>query len=156
MSAKKWQPPVRIADALASTFARLGVEARLREHEIFRVWPEVVGDAVARHAEPVSLKQGRLVVHVTDSVWLHQLSMLRRRLLEALRTRLGSPVHEIALRIGEVAPRPVAPLPSTVPSPSRIPASRLAEIDMMLSPVGDEELRGAFRRLLLRHERLAR
>jgi hypothetical protein len=148
---------VRIADALAATFSRLGMEGRLREHEIFRVWPEVVGDTIARHAEAVSLKQARLLVHVTDPVWLHQLSMMRPRLLEALRERLGpNAVQEILLRIGDVSPRPdrSPALRREIPPPPD--PRRLAEIETLLSPLKDDEARAAFRRLLLRHDRLGR
>jgi hypothetical protein len=150
----KWRQPVRIADALSSAFARLGVEARLREHEVFRVWDSVVGATIARHAEPQGVKRGRLLIHVTDPVWLHQLSMMRHRLLDALRERLGPAVRELVFRIGDVSPRPeVAAEPEpTVGLPPD--PRRLAEIETILAPVKDEPAREAFRRLLLRHDRL--
>jgi predicted nucleic acid-binding Zn ribbon protein len=150
----KWRNPVRIADAIAGMFARLGIEARLREHEVFRVWPAAVGPAIARHAEPQSLKQGRLLVHATDSVWLHQLSMMRHRILDALNGRLGAgSVRELVLRVGEVAPHPG---PAPAPSSASVPPDpvRLQEIEIMLAPLKDEETRAAFRRLLLRHDEI--
>jgi hypothetical protein len=149
---RKWRKPVPIGEALSSTFARLGVEARVREHEVFRIWPSVVGEAIARHTEPQGLKQGRLVVHVTDPVWLHHLSMMRHRILEAMRERMGATaVREVVLRIGEVSMRPaIAPARSEpVPPPDPV---RLAEIETIVAPVKDEEARQAFRRLLLRHD----
>ncbi len=152
MTERKWRKPVPIAEALSSAFARLGVEARLREHEVFRVWPVVVGEGIARHAEPQGLKQGRLLVHVTDSVWLHHLSMMRHRILQAMRERLGAAaVSELVLRIGEVTARPAAPAAPSEAPPLPDPR-RLAEIETILAPLKDEEAKQAFRRLLLRNE----
>ncbi len=152
MKERKWRKPVPIAEALSSTFARLGVEGRLREHEVFRVWPGVVGEGIARHAEPQSLKQGRLLVHVTDPVWLHHLSMMRHRILQAMRERLGeAAVREVVLRIGEVTPRSAGPPEPAEPAAPPDPV-RLAEIETILAPLADGEAREAFRRLLLRHE----
>ncbi|MFB3819387.1 MAG: DUF721 domain-containing protein [Candidatus Methylomirabilales bacterium] len=150
----KWRNPIRIGDAITGTFARLGIEARLREHEVFRAWPAAVGGTIARHAEPQSLKNGRLLVHVTDPVWLHQLHMMRRRILDALNARLGAgSVRELVLRVGEVAPRPPeAPAPSSAATPPD--PVRLREIETMLAPLKDEETRAAFRRLLLRHDEM--
>jgi hypothetical protein len=150
----KWRNPVRIADALRSALARLGVEARLREHEIFRIWASVVGEAIARHAEPQGVKHGRLLVHVTDPVWLHQLSMMRHRILAALRERLGPAVRELVLRVGEVSPRPPGPGEPEAAAVTPPDPRRLAEIETMLAPLKDEPAKQAFRRLLLRHERL--
>lgn len=150
----QWRNPVRIADAITGTFARLGIEARLREHEVFRVWPAAVGAAIARHAEPQSLKQGRLLVHATDSVWLHQLSMMRHRIVDALNGRLGAgSVRELVLRVGEVSSQPSAPPPPARPNLPLDPV-RLQEIETMLAPLKDEETRAAFRRLLLRHDEM--
>jgi hypothetical protein len=153
----KWRNPVRIADAVTATFSRLGLEPRLREHAIFRVWPAVVGQAIARHAAPESLRNARLLIHVTDPIWLHHLSMMRHRILEALRVRLGpSAVRELVLRIGEVSP---PPSPSAAPAGERAAppdAARLAEIEAIVAPVKDDEAREAFRRLLLRRERAGR
>jgi predicted nucleic acid-binding Zn ribbon protein len=145
---------VRIAEALSSALARLGVEPRLREHEVFRIWASVVGEAIARHAEPQGLKHGRLLVHVTDPIWLHQLSMMRHRILEVLRARLGPAVRELVLRIGEVSPRPAGPGQPEVVAVAPPDPRRLAEIETILAPLKDEPARQAFRRLLLRHERL--
>jgi hypothetical protein len=151
---KKWRDPIRISDAITGTFARLGIEARLREHEVFRVWPAAVGAVIARHAEPQSLKQGRLLVHATDPVWLHQLHMMRHRILDALNARLGAgSVREVVLRVGEVSARP-APAASSPGPPAPPDPVRLQEIETMLAPLKDEETRAAFRRLLLRHDEM--
>lgn len=47
--------------------------ARLDGARIFDVWLEVAGPEVARHAEPVRLHGGVLVIRAVDAAWASQL-----------------------------------------------------------------------------------
>jgi hypothetical protein len=153
MSRPGWRQPVPMADAVSSALQRLGLEARVRQHDIWRIWPSVVGQQIARHAQPYSVSQGRLIVHVTDSVWLHHLSMMRHHLVSALNERLApAAIREMFLRVGEVPEIPVGPGPResrSAPAGGVDPA-RTAEIDDALAPLGDAPFRDALRRLWLR------
>jgi Dna[CI] antecedent, DciA len=156
MSRPGWRQPVKIADAVASTLQRLGVEGRVRQHEIWRVWPAVVGSQIAQHAQPHAFWHGRMVIHVTDSVWLHHLSMLRHRLMAALNEQLKpAEIREIVLRVGEVATAPIGPSPRPAPPEptSAIDPALLAEIERALAPLGDVPFRDALRQLWLRASR---
>jgi hypothetical protein len=157
MSRPAWRPPVKIADAVSAALQRLGLETRIRQHDIWRVWPLVVGLQIARHAQPHSVWHGRLIVHVTDSVWLHHLSMMRHRLLAALNEKCASvEIREIVLRIGEVAAVPMGPGPKADPLTEPllgIDPVRVAEIDETLASLGDAPFRDALRRLWLRASR---
>jgi predicted nucleic acid-binding Zn ribbon protein len=153
MSRPPWRQPVRAADALSAAFQRLGLMDRLRQHELWRVWPGVVGPHIARHAQPKEIRHGRLVVHVTDPVWLHQLSMMRHRLVDALNERLGRHVvREMALRIGEVPEMPSVsgPAPSGPGGDVHPDPERLASIEALLAPLGDAPFREELFRLLVR------
>jgi nucleoside-diphosphate-sugar epimerase len=155
MSRSAWRQPVKIADAVSATLQRLGVEGRIRQHEIWRVWPAVVGPQIAQHAQPHAVWQGRLIVHVTDSVWLHHLSMLRHRLVAALNEQLKpAEVREMVLRVGEVTVVPTPPPAWLAPSRGDDPA-RVAEIEKALASLGDAPFRDALRRLWLRAAREA-
>ena len=152
MTRSAWRRPVRISEALSAAFRRLGLEERIRQHEIWRVWTSVVGPQIAQHAQPHGIWQGRLVVHVSDSVWLHHLSMMKHRLIPALNEKLQiSVVREMVLRIGEIPVLP--PPPSVSPEADRgSPAdpAQMARIEALLAPLGDAPFREALRRLLLR------
>ncbi len=153
MSRPPWRQPVRAAEALTAAFQRLGLVDRLRQHELWRIWTNVVGPHIARHAQPREIRHGRLVVHVTDPIWLHQLSMMRHRLVVALNERLGSPVvREMALRIGEVLEVPSMSLPASIPEEERVSPDpeRLARIEALLAPLGDAPFRDDLFRLLSR------
>ena len=150
MTRAGWRPPVRMADAVTRTLEMLGLGPGVRQREIWRVWGELVGPQIARHAQPRAITRGRLVVHVTDPVWLHQLSMLRHRLIATLRESLGeSVVREIVLRIGEVEDVPV-PETSMPPAEAPVEPSRRAEIQELAGSLGDAPCRDALEHLMVR------
>jgi len=147
---RAWKPPVRVAEAVQQTLARLGLEEGVRQREIWRLWDSVVGSQIARHAQPHLVTRGRLVVHVTDSVWLHQLSMMRHRLLAALQeAQGGAGIREVVLRVGEVEPPlvPAEPLPEPE---APLDPERRAAIRELAGSLGDAPCREALERLMTR------
>ena len=157
MSRSAWRQPVRIADAISGAFQRLGLVNRFRQSEIWSVWPMVVGPQIARHAQPHVISHGRLIVHVTDPVWLHHLSMMRPRVIAALNEKLRtSAVRELILRVWEVAEPPTTPPGSPLPTQEPPPdPTQVARVDALLAPLGDPPFREALQRLLLRAYRPA-
>jgi predicted nucleic acid-binding Zn ribbon protein len=158
VTSRRWQPPTRLADVLPGALQRLGLDRRYREHELWAIWPTVVGAQIARHACPRSLHRGRLVVHVTDPVWLHQLSMLRHRLVGALNAKLSeATVREMVLRIGEVpAPTFEKPQPAMLAEERSADPVDTARVETLLEPLADAPFREALRKLLLRSSPSAR
>src|SRR6267154_6540266 len=82
----EWQPFYGNADIAGSkstnatntlvplVMKRLGLEQRLQQSQVFYLWPEIVGAENARHAQPVSLRNGQLIVAVDHPAWLQELS----------------------------------------------------------------------------------
>jgi predicted nucleic acid-binding Zn ribbon protein len=69
---------------------------------VFGRWDEVVGEVVARHAQPVKLDGDRLVVEVDDPAWATQLSFLEQTVLARLSEALGpssAPVRSFEIRV---------------------------------------------------------
>ncbi|HVM62263.1 MAG TPA: DUF721 domain-containing protein [Verrucomicrobiae bacterium] len=81
---------------------KLGLEERLRQSQVFFLWSEIVGTEVAHHAQPVSLRNGLLVVAVDHPVWLQELSRYHKPLLlQKVQQRVGKKaVRDIRFRIG--------------------------------------------------------
>jgi hypothetical protein len=152
MSRLTRRQPVRIGAAIPEAFQRLGLEARYRQGKVWMVWPAVVGGHIARRAQPHALWRGRLIVHVTDPVWLHHLSMLRHQVTAALNERLGgSVVRELILRVGEVPAMPVQPPVGSSHAQALPPDPVLrARVDALITPLGDVPFREELSRLLLR------
>ena len=69
--------------------------------ELFASWPALVGEAVAAHARPRSLRHGTLVVVVDDPAWATQLQWLEADLLTRLATVTGErEVLRLQIRTG--------------------------------------------------------
>lgn len=116
---------------------------RIELARLQNAWPRVVPPHLQSVAWPAWLGRGRLVVHVQDNQWLHELTYLRQDLLGALRRACPSAkLVELRLRVGPVEQ---VPPPEPVPDP-QIPGLPIeperSTIDAMES-IEDEALRNA-------------
>lgn len=85
-----------IADLLGSTNLPFNPE----DATIWRVWDEVAGETIARNAQPLWVKDGRLRVKVSDPIWLQELSFLEETMRNKLNERLGrKAVQKIEFRL---------------------------------------------------------
>jgi predicted nucleic acid-binding Zn ribbon protein len=95
--------PVVIKDVLDGILRDLGGGKVSQAGTLGAVWAKAVGDAAIKHAKPVDIKEGVLVVHVDSSSWLHKLTMEKAGILAQIKNELGEgPVKDIKLRIGEI------------------------------------------------------
>ncbi|MFZ2444980.1 MAG: DUF721 domain-containing protein [Syntrophobacteraceae bacterium] len=66
-------------------------------------WSELVGEQVARHTRPKSLKKKVLVIAAHDSVWKHHLEQYKEVLAERINGgRAETVVEEIVIRVAEI------------------------------------------------------
>ena len=79
-----------------------GFAGRLWEYRLQKQWKTLVGEATAAHTWPTRIKFHKLHVLVDNSVWLHQLTYLKRSLLEKIQSEMTElSVDDIIFRIGE-------------------------------------------------------
>jgi len=101
---RAWSPLTPIAPALDDLAQRFGLSGKLLEHRLQRQWSAIVGNHVAAHTRPESIRFKKLYVIADSSVWVQQLTFLKPSLLESINAAAGSSiVTDIVLRIGEVA-----------------------------------------------------
>ena len=140
--------PQPLTNLLAQELQGLGLAERLREADIWRLWPEVVGQAVACRAQPLRIINGTLTVAVSSGPWMQELTFLKEMMKEKLNERLGSEVvRTIILKSGKVLP-PVASDVKKTPPKKKLTARQLAMIDEQASAIADEETREAFAALM--------
>ena len=108
-------------------------------------WPDVVGDAVARHAWPLRIaRDGTLHVATSSSTWAHELGFLADEILERLGAQLGAdaptkvrcavgPIPEVE-RADEESPHPL-------PADADVPIEVRSEAAAVASAITDPELR---------------
>ncbi len=80
----------------------LGLGERVREDEVLRAWNELVGDFIAAHSMPHSLRDGVLYVRVLQPTIHFELERVwRPKIIEKLRARFGGrTVRELRFRLG--------------------------------------------------------
>jgi predicted nucleic acid-binding Zn ribbon protein len=80
----------RLGEALSGALRTMGLDEGLRGWDAVSEWAEAVGPQIARRARARRFHDGILWVEVDGSVWLHQLTMLKRDLLRRIHERLGA------------------------------------------------------------------
>lgn len=95
----KWQAP---ADVLPKLMQQLGLSERLHETEVIEAWKRIVGDFIAAHSAPVSLRAGILIVRVLQPALHYQFETISKaEILRKLKQRFGGRViKDIRFRVG--------------------------------------------------------
>ena len=96
------KPASSVNQLVPLVMKQLGLEERLQQSQVFYLWPSIVGSDIARHAQPVSLRNGLLVVGCDHPMWLQEITRYSKPLiLQKVQERLGKKaVRDIAFRIG--------------------------------------------------------
>lgn len=140
----KMRFPLPLGDVARQEITALGLADRLREADIWRLWPEVVGPTVAARAMPLRIIKGTLTVVVSSGPWKQELGFLKGMMRDKLNDRLGGEVvKDIVLRSGKVEQFAVAP-PEETPRKKRLTARQVAYIDEQSAAIADPETRAAF------------
>ncbi|MCX5715975.1 MAG: DciA family protein [Candidatus Omnitrophica bacterium] len=77
-------------------------EKKLTQEDITAMWAGAAGRVAARHSRPASLRKGRLVVNVSDSSLLYDLTLRKTQILESLAKELKGKIQDVQFRIGDV------------------------------------------------------
>ena len=140
--------PRPLSGVVQESLAGLGLAERLREAEIWRVWPDVVGAALACRAQPLRIINGTLTVAVSSAPWMQELRFMTSMMKEKLNIRLGAEVvREIVLKAGRVD-APVADVPEVIIAPHILTSQQQALIEEQSAHIEDPETRLAFIELM--------
>lgn len=74
----------RIGGVLDTVLDDLGVASAIEQHSVFREWESRVGREIARAAKPHRVDGETLLVNVSNSAWMSELSLRQNDLLERL------------------------------------------------------------------------
>jgi predicted nucleic acid-binding Zn ribbon protein len=89
-------------ELLPKLMQRLGLKERLHENEVLQAWGEIVGDFIAAHSAPVSLREGILHVRVLQPALHYQFEQISKaEILRKLKQRFGSKtIRDVRFRVG--------------------------------------------------------
>jgi len=142
--------PAAVSSLVEGVFAGTAAGKRLREGRIWEVWEEAVGKGIARHATPVSFRDGVLTLRVDSAPWMQQLTYLKKDIISKVNDRLEEEmVCDLFLKAGRAPKLPAAPPPY---QPKRRPLSEeeRAWVAEQAREIEDPELRAVFERLIAR------
>lgn len=93
--------PTRIADSIDQVARRVGMTKASATSGIFGRWSEVVGESVAAHSKPHSLRDGVLKVVVDESAWATQIRYLSSTIVQRCNEVAGDgAVTTVEVRVG--------------------------------------------------------
>lgn len=95
----RWQAP---GDLLPKLMQQLGLKERLQEDEVLAAWQSIVGEFIAAHSTPLSLRDGVLVVRVLQPALHYQFETISKaEIVRKLKLRFGRKmIRDLRFRIG--------------------------------------------------------
>ncbi len=94
--------PVKLGDMLAGVLEERGLRDQVRRMEVLELWPELVGEHVARVTRAKGVSGATLFVEVRTSAWLMELNMMKGEFLQRVNERLPeTPVDRIVFVLAE-------------------------------------------------------
>ncbi len=108
-------PAFSSTKSIITYFAKsYGFDIKLLEAHLQNAWPDVVGNSLASHTRPDSIKFRKLFLLAENSAWLQQLVFLKPTILEKVNAYAQETIiTDIVLRIGDT--RPSLSIPRTGP-----------------------------------------
>lgn len=137
-----------IGDLVEQLLASKGLTTQLKKYQTWSCWNDVVGPQIARHAQPLRIRDRILEVRVAQPAWMQQLQLLKPKILKQLNERLdGDLLDDIFLKRGEVTPPETAPTnkPKTT---APLTDDDRSHINDMLEEVDDPDLRESLAKLI--------
>ena len=136
--------------------ASKGYDKKLQQYRAWAIWDEVVGPQIARHAQPLRIRESILEVRVENPTWMQQLQLLKPKILKELNGRLGeTTLSDIYWKRGKIEKEEIPK--TTEPALPPLSAEHAADIEKLAGEIADPELRRHLRQLLAqaaRHDQL--
>jgi predicted nucleic acid-binding Zn ribbon protein len=96
----KFVPIGSVLDQVIRQYHPIADTALIR---VWDIWEKAVGSAIAGCARPAAFKECILLVHVSNSTWLHHLRFIEKELLASINAALGGAyVKILKFKIGPV------------------------------------------------------
>lgn len=96
--------PQLLGAATRDLASRRGWSVKVAEGAVFGQWSSVVGEQIAEHATPLTLRDGVLSVAAESTAWATQLRMVQAQLIAKIAAAVGDGVVTSLKITGPVAP----------------------------------------------------
>lgn len=131
----------------------LGLGDMIAKGTALHLWPEVVGETVARVTYAETVQGTTLIVNVADSAWLNELRYMEESMVEGLNEAVGKPVIEgVFFKLGSLGPS--GPEDEEPGPPAFLEPEAAAHLEEVLKGIEDPELRSTLRQILAASRRV--
>jgi len=151
-----------ISNIVTSVLEAKGWRGKVLEQMAVELWPEVVGEVLARHTMAMKFRGGTLFVRSRSPMWSQELHFHHDRVIARLNGRLKSPlVQRIratvtpprGIKVGALKPNWEDPtFPSKVPLPHNakldVDEATMARARLVCAQIEDEEMRVVMERTI--------
>jgi hypothetical protein len=152
-----------LKNALKLRLNKLRINDKLKEYQALTIWDQVVGDKLSSQTSAQWIKDGKLYILVSSSVWAHQLAFYKKDYINKINRLVGENiVKDIFFQVGNPEKKKEIPLEETrkVKERDGFPDLPLDEagklmIGKMAEDIQDEEMRTAFIRLAERDRKVS-
>lgn len=136
----------KLSTVLKKVLKKKGWDTKVREHRVFDVWENEVGEPIAKNARPKSINRGVLFVIAKSSVWVQELTLKKSEIIKRLNSQLdGELIKDIKFAQGEIPAKKGAKTPEE--SRGRVKVDRKI-VDNYTKEIGDEDLRKIINKVL--------
>jgi predicted nucleic acid-binding Zn ribbon protein len=140
MTPSRQRSPQQIGGAIQQLLASLDAEGRFEIVRLVRLWPDLVGETIARRTAVVGLKFHTAVVKVSGAMWLQELNLMKPQILARVRETIGAEsIRDLRFVQGRLGRRERTRLRPVLRNPRH---------PIELPAVADPELRRAFDSLI--------
>ena len=151
--------PKSIKSILQDVLSREELSKKMEESRALLLWNDVASNLAAR-TEPTGIRQGKMVVRVTDSVILHQLTFLKSKFIHKINLMMGRRViKDIIFRVGQIEKKKEEETENRDEYIRRLQMmelnqDELEQIDRTVAEVEDGEIRDSLRQLFISQSKL--
>lgn len=91
--------PKALNDLLKDFLADMPHKKRLQRGMALSIWEETVGKKIAKQTENIHFEYGKLIIHVKNSAWRHEIHMKRFNIAKKINKKVGEQIiKEIVVR----------------------------------------------------------
>ncbi|MCD6379896.1 DUF721 domain-containing protein [bacterium] len=74
-------------EILPAVFKSLGIDGRLKEGQLVREWPSIVGKELAKRSGLRDVRDGILFIEAENSTWMQEIKFLQKRIIGRIKKR---------------------------------------------------------------------
>ncbi len=83
---------VTLGEAITSFYRDQGFEVRVKQADVFRLWKNIVGEAIAENAKPERFDKDILFVKVKNSAWRNELRYMSEDIRRKINELVGAEI----------------------------------------------------------------